>query len=147
MSVQNQINRINNEVSEQTELIEQITTALAGKAAGGGSGGGSVDTCTLKVSSNNNIINCVYYTSYENNSYIQNRRVISTTETVLENVLCNSSILIIAEVALTPGLYTQDDVIIDNCFSYYYSNIIQIHCTSIVGGQITVIQASSGGND
>lgn len=41
MSVQNQINRINNEVSEQTELIEQITTALAGKAAGGG---GGIDT-------------------------------------------------------------------------------------------------------
>lgn len=38
MSVQNQINRINNEVSEQTALLQQITTALEGKAAGGGGG-------------------------------------------------------------------------------------------------------------
>jgi hypothetical protein len=35
MSVQTQINRINSVVSEQDGLIQQIKTALKGKAAGG----------------------------------------------------------------------------------------------------------------
>lgn len=34
MSVQSQIDRINNTVSEQNALIQQIKTALEGKAAG-----------------------------------------------------------------------------------------------------------------
>ena len=38
MSVQSQIDRITNEVSAQSDLIEQIASALVGKA-GGGSGG------------------------------------------------------------------------------------------------------------
>lgn len=49
MSVQNQIDRINNEVSSQTDLISQIVTALAGKGSGGGSSGASVETCTVTL--------------------------------------------------------------------------------------------------
>jgi len=39
----------NAEVSEQTDLITRIKTALEGKASGGGSGDGSVDTCTVTI--------------------------------------------------------------------------------------------------
>lgn len=54
MSVQSEIDRINEAVSTQTDLIAQITTTLEGKVAG--SGGGSGDSsgyCTINVSSEN----------------------------------------------------------------------------------------------
>ena len=47
MSIQSEITRINSGVSEQESLINQIKTALEGKAAGGGSG--SVETCTVTL--------------------------------------------------------------------------------------------------
>lgn len=46
MSVQSEINRISNEVSDQTALIQQIRTALGGKAVGGG--GSSQPTMVIK---------------------------------------------------------------------------------------------------
>lgn len=82
MSVQTQIDRINSEVNDQSAMLDEIATALAGKAAGGGedvsaetteytaqldeleevidslpdagsgSGGGSVETCTVMVVNN-----------------------------------------------------------------------------------------------
>ena len=46
MSVQSEINRISSEVSEQTALIQQIRTALEGKAVDGG--GSSQPTMVIK---------------------------------------------------------------------------------------------------
>lgn len=49
MSVQQQIDRINTEVSAQETLLDQALAAIANKAAGGGGGGVALDTCTIKV--------------------------------------------------------------------------------------------------
>lgn len=46
MSVHSEINRISNEVSDQTSLIQQIKKALEGKAVGGG--GSSQPTMVIK---------------------------------------------------------------------------------------------------
>lgn len=53
MSVQTQIERITGAVSEQSGLIQQIMTALEGKAAGGGgSSGATINVIQVKPSSN-----------------------------------------------------------------------------------------------
>lgn len=49
MSVQSEITRISNEVSNQTELISQIQQALSGKAAGSG----GIDTSDGTISAPN----------------------------------------------------------------------------------------------
>lgn len=63
MSVQSEINRISNEVNEQAEIIEQIKTALEGKAAGGA----SAETCLVQISDDSfgSVSFDVYYTTVE----------------------------------------------------------------------------------
>lgn len=48
MSIQSEIDRINDAVANQSTLIGQIKTALQGKVSGGG-GGTAIETCTLTV--------------------------------------------------------------------------------------------------
>lgn len=83
MSVQSEINRINNEVTGQADLIAQIQTELEGKAAGGG--GASVETFNLTVVNNTALEISVYRTeclpagfaTYESSVYDEDSRTFS----------------------------------------------------------------------
>ena len=93
--IQNEINRIVAERDTQTSLINQIATALEGKAAGGG--GASVDTCSVRIYNSDGTIRIpytIYYLTVENGE-IKEKMGGSQAEgfdITLENVLCNSHI-------------------------------------------------------
>lgn len=59
--VQSQIDRIDNEVGNQTELISQIMTALEGKATGGSTSGGSSDLYPVRIYKNDELVHSVEY--------------------------------------------------------------------------------------
>ena len=94
---------IDSEITEQTDLISQIKTALEGKASGGGSGSGStsLETCTVTITNNN--ARSVYFqacTSYLNNEIcttcgtIDNCYLSAGSSLTIENVLNGSAIVI-----------------------------------------------------
>ncbi len=66
MSIQSEITRINSEVSEQESLINQIKTALEGKAAGGG-GGVTKENATVSFTTDGNATIRVIRYKYWNN--------------------------------------------------------------------------------
>lgn len=103
MSIASQIERIQNEVTTQEDLINQITTALQGKAAGGGSSGGaSLDTCTVTIApfgwdETGEKLCYVSATIVENDNYTAYTQVASELNSSLgavtiNNVLCGSVI-------------------------------------------------------
>ena len=73
--IQNEINRIVAERDTQTSLINQIATALEGKAAGGG--GASIETCNVSITNKRFDMPMMTYTALKDG-------VIQTV--VLENI-------------------------------------------------------------
>lgn len=78
--------------------ISALETELQGKASGGSGGGGSVETCTVTIVSQlGGYIWAAYATQYNNeqiNPYIYNTN--DRKQLTIENVLCNSSIVLYA---------------------------------------------------
>ena len=102
MSVQTQLDRINNEVGEQTALLTQIVSALRGKTAGAG----SIDTLTVRFIVGANSVN-TYQVSYStiNASGVvtANNTTINTAGSthVINNVICNSAVVVYSSLPST----------------------------------------------
>lgn len=127
------VDAANTEITEQAELIAQITTALEGKASGvedideevveytslndeledvinslpaaGGGGGGSVDTCTVTITSDSNIIVTCIATIYQGNEFSSvviggTPLTYPSTPVVISNVICGSSVHVVSSYSL-----------------------------------------------
>jgi hypothetical protein len=86
---------LNTELTEQENLISQLSTILDSKASGG-SGGGSVETCAVELSTSAGcFVNCIY-------TYLDNGQIASVgsslptnpapTSISLNNIICGSYI-------------------------------------------------------
>ena len=104
MSLQSEIDRLNNTVASQASLLSQIQTALEGKSAGGGSSGGgtSVETCTVMIKNGDTSCEydgpCIATCLDENGEFTSYVDAPSgpqyTFDLTIENVVCNTPIYV-----------------------------------------------------
>lgn len=88
-------NTIDNEVSEQTDLITQIKNVVDNlPEAGGSSGGGDIATCTVEITSDDNMMARHMFTIFENsqisNFYKMDYNGSVDVPLIVNNVVCNS---------------------------------------------------------
>ena len=103
MSVNNQINRIKNEVDMQTDLITELDMAVDALPEAG-SGGETVETCTVTIGSRGIPSMRAYlitYTLEDGINILSMNQVIS--DTVIEHVVCNSIIAFRINSPIVPG--------------------------------------------
>ena len=144
MAIQTQIDRINNAVNAQTDLIAQIQTALQGKAAGGGSGGSSVETCTVTIVHPDGATGNIYYTTVNDSGKIVGEYIpLSSTVTIM--CLCGSCVAVRQSMVSVSIVTENCEPLGDNIDPYntYY----HITATANTTATITFIRDSSGGAD
>ena len=128
MSINDQINRIKNEVNEQEKLIAELDAAVDALPEADSSGG-NIETCTLNLDfTATSGCELVAYTAYENNvvvgkviGYIMNMETYETI--VLENLVCNSAVFIYGGAG-----WTNSAIIPTNVSVLGHSNDIAIIC-------------------
>lgn len=89
-------NTIDNEVTEQTDLISQIRSVVDSLPEAG-SGGGSIETCTVELSTSEGSFTSVLYSKFENGEVEGCFDYYSTnapTNLSITNVICGSALCI-----------------------------------------------------
>lgn len=107
-----EVSDANAEISEQMDLIAQISTALEGKASGGS--GGSIETCTVTIRSN---MSCdIYGTEYIDGEIGRIDEICRQNSSItISNVVKNSTLVAcISDASAASKKYYLDDYSIDN---------------------------------
>lgn len=145
MSVKTQIDRIQDEVTAQSDLLDQIVTALEGKAAG--SGGASVQTCTVNVSADGaggglTKIHYCYVDDAGETQYGTQSFDYSISETI-QNCVCNSIFMAEYKQISTAGLTVENGEMLYGTIGYSVAIVL----TASAGGTVTLNNNYSGTTD
>lgn len=101
---------LNSIITEIETKVETLNTTLDGKAAGGG--GASVETCTVNITSDNNMIRSYIFMTFENGQYDSSGDVTVGATIVapmtISNVVCGS-------IAYLSGTYSLTGFTTNNC--------------------------------
>jgi hypothetical protein len=99
-------NTIDNEVDEQSDLIEQIMTVVDNlPEAGSGGEGTNIRTCTVLIQSTNILIRCYSSTNYTNDAgiHVEHNHDLSGYSYTINDVVCGSILTLHTTNPLIPG--------------------------------------------
>ena len=82
----------NDEVSAQASLIDEISALLDGKSVPGSGSSAAVDTCSVRFVSQD--YECVFIYNTISEGAISTQVLTTATDTVIENVVCGSSLTV-----------------------------------------------------